>query len=190
MKTINGYVHSVYTDSDGSMGKLESEYIDLELDGIVSDAHRGYTRTTWAGDKQPKGTKRRNERQWSAVSQEELGLISEAMGLSSNITAGVLGSNICLRGIPKLSSLPKGSILKFPSGVELMVEEYNPPCADMGKKISTLFSKESGVTIPDTAFSKASKISRGIVGTIETPGRISKDDKVAVSIYKHPTWLE
>ena len=138
MKTINGYVYSVYTDSDGNMGKLEADFIDIELDGIVDDSHRGYTRETWAGDKQPKGTIRRNERQWSAVSVEELKSISDEMDLSSQIDAGVLGSNICLEGIPKLSSLPKGTILKFASGVELMVEEYNPPCGDMGQKLSLI----------------------------------------------------
>ena len=190
MKTINGYVHSVYTDSDGNMGKLETDYIDIELDGIVDDSHRGYTRETWAGDKQPKGTIRRNERQWSAVSVEELKSISDEMDLTAQIDAGVLGSNICLEGIPKLSSLPKGTILKFASGVELMVEEYNPPCSDMGQKISSLYTKNSDEKVSNTAFSKASKISRGIVGTIETRGRISKGDLVVVSIYEHPSWLD
>ena len=190
MKTINGYVHSVYTDSDGNMGKLETDYIDIELDGIVDDSHRGYTRETWAGDKQPKGTIRRNERQWSAVSVEELKSISDEMDLTAQIDAGVLGSNICLEGIPKLSSLPKGTILKFASGVELMVEEYNPPCSDMGQKISSLYTKNSDEKVSNTAFSKASKISRGIVGTIETRGRISKGDHVVVSVYEHPSWLD
>ena len=44
MKTINGYVHSVYTDSDGNMGKLETDYIDIVFDGIVVVSHRGFTR--------------------------------------------------------------------------------------------------------------------------------------------------
>ena len=67
MKTINGYVHSVYTDSDGNMGKLEADVLILSLMESLMIL-TGYTRETWAGDKQPKGTVRRNERQWSAVS--------------------------------------------------------------------------------------------------------------------------
>ena len=91
-----------------------------------------------AGDKQKKGTIRRNERQWSAVSIEEINEIESAMNLENVIDASTLGANLCLSGIANLSALPKGSLLKFSSGVELLVEEYNPPCLEMGKKLAEL----------------------------------------------------
>ena len=75
MKKLNGIVHSVYTNSDNNLGKIETDSIEVMLDGIVDDPHRGYTRETWVGDKQPQGTVRRNERQWSAVSIEEINKI-------------------------------------------------------------------------------------------------------------------
>ena len=59
MKKLNGIVHSVYTNSDNNLGKIETDSIEVMLDGIVDDPHRGYTRETWVGDKQPQGTVRR-----------------------------------------------------------------------------------------------------------------------------------
>ena len=135
MKKIIGHVHSVHTGSNNNLGTIEEAYIDIELEGIINDPHRGYTRQTWVGDKQKEGTTRRNERQWSAVSIEEIEIIETSMNLKNAINASSLGANLCFSGISNLSALPKGTILKFPSGVELIVEEYNPPCLAMGKMV-------------------------------------------------------
>ena len=82
------------------------------------------------------GTVRRNERQWSAVSIEELAEVSAELDLTEDITASCVGANLCFEGIPELSRLPKGTLLKFPSGAELVVVEYNPPCGYMGEKVA------------------------------------------------------
>ncbi|MGI9263253.1 MAG: MOSC domain-containing protein, partial [Woeseiaceae bacterium] len=103
--------------------------------------------------------------------------------------ATCLGANICLSGVPELSRLPKGTILRFPSGAELVVEEYNPPCRDMSKKIAGLYTMHSGESPSLTAFSKAAKLSRGVVGVVEVPGPISAGDEVLVVIYEAPAWL-
>lgn len=189
MKKLNGIVHSVYTNSDNNLGKIETDSIEVMLDGIVDDPHRGYTRETWVGDKQPQGTVRRNERQWSAVSMEEINKITEDMELVVPLDAAVLGANICLEGIPNLSSLPKGSIIKFSGGVELIVEEYNPPCSGMSQKIAQNYTTKSNSPISDTQFSKSSKILRGIVGSIETSGEIKQGEAAEIHIYENPSWL-
>jgi len=171
------------------MSKQEHASIDVELDGIAGDAHRSYVRKAWAGDKQPEGTVRRNERQWSAVSVEELAQIRDAMDLVNAPTPTELGANLCLSGIRELSRLPKGTVLKFPSGVELIVEEYNPPCHDMGKKLAAIHETRSGKSLSSTAFSKAAKLSRGLVGVVEVPGVINAGDDVQVQLYETPSWL-
>ena len=79
MKKIAATVVSVRAGSGDDLGKAEQSSIEVELDGVVGDRHRSYTRKTWSGDKQPKGATRRNERQWSAVSLEELPEIGEAL---------------------------------------------------------------------------------------------------------------
>ena len=189
MKKFTAKVVSVHSGSNEDLSKQEHESIELELEGIVGDRHRSYVRDTWKGDKQPYGTVRRNERQWSAVSVEELAEISAAMDLTETITAESVGANLCIEGVPELSRLPKGTLLKFASGAELIVEEFNPPCSGMSKKVAALHQTNSGDVISDTAFSKAAKLTRGIVGVIEATGTISAGDEVTVEPYETPSWL-
>ena len=189
VKKIVARVISVHAGSNEDLSKDERPTIRVELDGVVGDRHQSYDRRTWQGDKQPEGTIRRNERQWSAVSVEELAEIGDAMDLSESLTATSLGANLCLTGLPDLSRLPKGTLLKFPSGAELMVEEYNPPCHDMSKNLASKHTNRSGDPLPSTAFSKAAKLKRGIVGVVEVAGAISAGDEVMIELYETPAWL-
>jgi len=186
---IKARVLSVHAGSNDDLSKQQLPSIQAELDGIVGDRHRSYFRKAWAGDKQPKGTVRRNERQWSAVSVEELADIKKELGLENPLTAESLGANLCLSGVAELSRLPKGTLLKFPSGAELIIEEYNPPCHEMGQKLAALHASKSGEPLSSTAFSKAAKLSRGVVGVVEVAGTINEGDEVTVILYEPPTWL-
>ena len=189
MKKITATVVSVHAGSNDDLSKEAHNSITAELDGFVGDRHKSYTRQAWAGDKQQKGTTRRNERQWSAVSAEELADIQKAMDLKESLSAGRLGANLCLQGIPELSRLPKGTLLKFPSGAELVVEEFNPPCHHMGKQLASSYTTNSGRPLSTTAFSKAAKLHRGVVGIIDVAGVISAGDQVTVVLYESPSWL-
>jgi MOSC domain-containing protein YiiM len=189
VNTVIAHVVSAWPGPGDDPGDDELQSIQVELDGVVGDSHQGFERSTWSGDKQPKGTIRRNERQWSAVSIEELTVIQEAMDLNEPLSAPILSTNLCLSGVAELSRLPKGTILKFPSGVVLTVVEYNPPCRDMGEKIASLYTSRSGKPIEPTAFSKAAKLTRGVVGVVDVAGTISVGDEVSVEIYKTPAWL-
>ncbi len=189
VKTIVAKVASVHAGSNDDLSEDEQATIQVELDGVVGDRHQSYDRATWQGDKQSKGTIRRNERQWSAVSVEELAEIQDALDLSESLTASSLGANLCFTGLQELSRLPKGTLLKFPSGAELMVEEYNPPCHSMGKKLASIYTTRSGEPLSSTAFSKAAKLTRGVVGVVEVAGAISAGDEVTVELYETPAWL-
>jgi MOSC domain-containing protein YiiM len=173
MKKIAARIVSVHSGSNDDLSKEAHDSIQVELDGIVGDRHRSYVRDTWKNDKQPFGTVRRNERQWSAVSVEELAAISAEMNLQDGITAASVGANLCIDGITELSRLPKGTLLQFPSGAELIVEEFNPPCSDMSKIQASAHQTKSGEPLSDTAFSKASKLTRGVVGVVEAAGVIN-----------------
>ncbi len=189
MKKIIATVVSVHAGSNEDLSKQAHESIMAELDGFVGDRHKSYTRETWAGDKQEQGTIRRNERQWSAVSVEELAEVAKVMDLNGPLSAERVGANLCLQGVADLSRLPKGTLFKFPSGAELMVEEYNPPCHDMGKKLAECYAMKSGEPLSTTAFSKAAKLKRGVVGVIEAAGVINAGDEVTIVVYEHPSWL-
>ena len=189
MARINAQVVSVHAGGDDPFEKPEQPSITLELEGVRGDRHRGYTRTAFAGDKQPKGTLRRNERQWSAVSYEELEAITEAMDLRYPMLPSTLGANLCISGVEEFSRLPKGTLFQFPSGAELIVEEYNPPCHDMGKRLAETQDTNSGEPLSPTAFSNAARLSRGLVGVVEVPGEVSPGDAVTIVVYEHPSWL-
>jgi len=189
VEKIIAKIVSVHSGSNDDLSKEAHGSIQVELDGIVGDRHRSYVRDTYKVDKQPFGTVRRNERQWSAVSVEELAAISEAMDLKEPITAASVGANLCVEGIPELSRLPKGTLLQFSSGTELIVEEFNPPCSDMSKIQAARHETRLGEPVPDTAFSKAAKLSRGVVGVVEAAGKINAGDEVTVVLYETPSWL-
>lgn len=186
---LTAKVVSVHAGSNDDLSKEAHPAIQAELDGIVGDRHRSYFRDTWPGDKQAEGTVRRNERQWSAVACEELLEIQQEMDLKAPLSAASLGANLCFEGLPELSRLPKGTLLKFPSGAELIVEEYNPPCREMSEKLAGLHETNSGKPLSTTAFSKAAKLLRGVVGVIEVAGTIKAGDDVTVILYVTPKWL-
>lgn len=189
MKTIAGKVTSLHVGTEGRLEKEPCGSLQAELDGFVGDRHRGASRICWEGDKQRQGTIRRNERQWSAVSEEELAEIAQGMDLKEPLTAASLGANICLSGVPNLSQLPHGTVLVFSSGAILMVEEYNPPCAEMGQKLAAMHSTNSGDTLKHSAFTKAAKACRGLVGVVEVAGAINAGDEVVVTPFEPPLWM-
>ena len=190
MRTLTAKVLSVHAGSGEDKTKPDLPSIWVEFEGVVGDYHASHSRLTWAGDKQPKGTKRRNERQWSAVSHEELREISEALDLRYPLLPSTLGANLCIQGISQFSRLPKGTLLTFPSGAVLCVEEYNPPCLDMGARLAATHETRSGKALSTTAFSDAARLLRGLVGVVDVPGEIFAGDDVKIEPYEHPSWLE
>ena len=144
MKELAALLVSVHTGNNEDLSKEDCASAEVELEGFVGDKHRGFERVAWPGDKDPAGTVRRNERQWSGVSVEELAIIEQKMDLKEPLTAAVLGANLCVEGIPDFSRLPSGTRLLFPSGAVLVVEECNPPCSDMGEQITAKYTTRSG----------------------------------------------
>ena len=182
-KEITGTVASLYISNNSDISNESTETIQVEFDGIVADKHRSYMRGTYEGESVPAGTVRRNDRQWSAVSLEELAKIQEAMELETTLTAATLNANLCFEGIPNFSQLPKGSQLCFPSGAILMVEDYNPPCSYMSEKIAKTHTTISGQPPKRFAFAKAAKRLRGLVGVVDVVGEINAGDKVIVKVF-------
>ena len=182
MKKLEATLVSVHAGNNEDLSKEEQSSVTAELDGFVGDKHKSFERVAWPGDKDPAGTVRRNERQWSAVSVEELAIIAKKMDLKEPLTAAVLGANLCIEGVPDFSQLPKSTRLHFPSGAVLAVEECNPPCSDMGEQITAKYTTSSGEPAAGHLFpSKAFGI-RGVVGVVDVPGVINAGDKVVVQI--------
>ncbi|MCP3996225.1 MAG: MOSC domain-containing protein [bacterium] len=184
MKDIVASVVSVHSGDQEDLHKDELEGALVDAEGFPGDGHRGFTRIAWKGDKDPEGTVRRNERQWSGVASEELTIITERMDLARPLEASTLGANLCVAGIQDFSHLPRGTRLIFPSGATLVVEETNPPCKEMGMQIAAAYQTKAGVPADYRLFPKHSIGRRGVVGVVDVPGSIRAGDRVVVEIPK------
>jgi len=185
-KTLKGRIVSVHVGNNEDLSKELRESLSAEIGGFAGDKHQGPVRETWQGEWEPAGTVRRNERQWSGVSVEELAHITQRLDLTEPLTPATLGANLCVEGIPEFSLLPKGTSLVFPSGAVLLVEEYNPPCTDMGARIVAKYSTRSGQPLTDNSWLRPASGRRGVVGVINVPGEIRAGDEVEVRVYQEP----
>jgi hypothetical protein len=185
-KALTGKVVSLHMGSNADLSKQVQSSLNAEIGGFAGDKHQGPVRQTWEGEWQPAGTIRRNERQWSGVSVEELACITERLDLTTPLSPETLGANLCIEGIPEFSLLPKGTKLVFPSGATLLVEEYNPPCVDMGAQIASKYYTRSGQSLTDKTWLRPAAGRRGVVGVIEVPGEIQVGDEVEVRVYETP----
>ena len=184
---LTGKLVSVHAGGNEDLSKQRRDSVQVELDGFSNDKHRGYSRIAYAGDREAQGTELRNDRQWSGVSIEELAEISRKLDLSQSLAPETLGANLCIEGIPGFSLLPKGTRLKFPSGAVLVIEEYNPPCTDMGAQVAAKYTTNSGLPLDKKQFLKPASGRRGVVGVVDVPGMINSGDEVLVEVFEAPT---
>src|SRR5262245_29918668 len=122
---LQGKVESVFVGSDSAVEKLVRDALEMTFEGVVGDRHGGYTRKS--GSDHPeheRGTVIRNDRQWSAVSLEDLVIAAANMGIPV-IEPGWIGANFAVSGVPDFSLLPKGTRLIFPDRAVLVVEDEN-----------------------------------------------------------------
>ena len=184
MSEFDARVVSVHSGDHEDLHKDAFESVEVDFEGFPGDGHRGFTRVSWQGDKDPEGTIRRNERQWSGVSVEELAIIGQRMDLEKALQASTLGANLCVEGIADFSQLPRGTRLIFPSGAVLLVEETNPPCKDMGQQIAAAYATRAGKPADYRLFPRHSIGLRGVVGVVDVPGLIRAGDPVVVETPK------
>ena len=185
-KTLKGRVVSLHVGKNTDLSKQPKASLKAEIGGFAGDRHQGPVRETWEGELRPAGTIRRNERQWSGVSTEELDHITQRLELTEPLSPATLGANLCIEGIPQFSLLPKGTMLVFPSGAVLLVEEYNPPCSDMGEQIASKYATRSDQPLTDKMWLRPASGRRGLVGVIDFPGEIRVGDEVEVRVYEEP----
>ncbi len=184
--TLVGRIVSVHSGNNEDLSKEARESLTAEIGGFVGDKHQGFSRKAWDGEWEPAGTLRRNERQWSGVSVEELAYISEHLALTKPLSPDTVGANLCVEGISEFSLLPKGSKLVFPSGAVLLVEEYNPPCVEMGAQIVAKHGAPSDKSLTPAAWVSLAAGRRGLVGIVDVPGIIRPGDEVEVRVYEEP----
>jgi len=173
-KTI-GRVASLHV---GSAKKAPSTSVDsfmLAFTGIVVDVHSGATRA--AGPREPafrRGTMLANLRQVSLVSSEELATIASRMGLA-RLHPAWLAANIAIEGAGPITQLPRGTIIRFPSGASLYVSDLNSPCTAAAKLIREHARPAQQQT---SSFVPHALGRRGLVAFVYSQGQVSSGDAI------------
>lgn len=178
---LEARVESLYVGDQAGLEKTPQELLIVTLEGIQGDKHAGFTRLVNSRTPEyPKATPIRNDRQWSAVSIEELKEIAQRMGIPT-IDSGWVGANLALSGIPNLTQLPRGTKLHFPEQAVLLVESENLPCIGPGEVIAQKYPQ---LNLKASLFPKAAYGKRGLVGVVERPGIIKLQDVVLVEVHQ------
>ena len=188
-----GIVEAVLvTPCGGSVSQPVNELVCYVGLGIEGDKHAGRHMVDAREDVAreiglPKGVEIANLRQFSAVSRHELDEISQRMGLSTPIRAGLLGENLVISGIHNFSNLPAGTQLVFQRAdkpgeylsIILYVTAENNPCKIPAQNILARVTQlKHRMDKTGQPFAKAAKGSRGVVGLVKASGKIGVGDRV------------
>jgi hypothetical protein len=197
--TVTGRVEGVFVcNQETRSTPPHNEKIELFPEGIRGDRHTGLLRHLSVRDTQllgfglSKGMPLAPTRQVSIVSVEEIREIEAELKAPGFMTPGVLGENLLVSGIPRLSSLPSGTQLcfhRFEKGQKMIrtaviwVTAENMPCIIAGREVEEEMRK-AGIDAKDTAykFVRAAKGRRGVVGFVYSSGTIKTGDFITALI--------
>lgn len=167
-------ITAICIGDDPGVGKDPVWTAEIGVHGLNGDRHATQTVRIRAGKR--RGETIFNERQWSAVSEEEIREIEKALGVA--IPVGALGENFRVEGQPALSQLPFGTRIRLPNGPVLLVSGQNFPCQKQSDYLAGLFE----IPTLRRAFMPASKDLRGIVGWVETTGPVTVGDRAVIEL--------
>jgi hypothetical protein len=172
--------------SDAGFITAAATLLDLDHHGIPGGRHYGAVRH--AGAREPwlrRGTVIRNDRQISALCVAELAEIAALLGIEALLPEWI-GGNLMIDGVPGFSQIAPGSRLavggawggkgRFDGNAVLRVEAYNAPCRLSGQAVAAAVGRPE----LEFAFVKAAARLRGLVLSVDLPGRIAPGDAVVV----------
>ena len=172
-------------DRDAGLRSTSAQSLFLGFSGPAGETRSGVTRPSCSRvlSQYERGTEIRNVRQLSIVSEEELFVISENMGIA-HLDPSWIGASVVLRGIPDFSHVPPSSRLQNDSGTTLTIDMQNRPCH--------LPVAEIKVDHPNEAkgFKAAARRRRGVTAWVEREGQFSVGDQLRLHIPDQRAWLE
>jgi hypothetical protein len=172
-------------DPDQGIQSAPMQTLVLTFDGPDGEAHGGATRPSCSRvlSQHPRGTEIRNVRQLSVVSQEELDIIADKIGLDA-IDPAWLGATVVVRGIPDFSHVPPSSRLQSDDGTTLAIDMQNRPCHLPAKVISAVSETAA------KAFKTAAMGRRGVTAWVERPGALAIGNRMRLHIPDQRAWSE
>ena len=183
--TIQGILSGIFVASEpGSLVSKRVKEARVLENGLEGDKHVGWFRKADArATRYPKGILIWNSRQISIVSEEELALIANDLGVKK-IEPEWLGANLYLRSIPDISLLQPRTKLFIPNKnggpeVGIYVTAPNKPCVGPGEVIQLHYPDVIGLAskIPKVAMN-----SIGVVAVVEHGGIVSSGSPVYVVV--------
>ncbi|MDW6004210.1 MOSC domain-containing protein [Vibrio mangrovi] len=144
-------------------------------EGVEGDAHRG--KTVKHRSRVKVDPTQPNLRQVHLIHSE---LFQELQEKGFQVEAAALGENITTRGIDLLS-LPKGTVLQFPSGAKIMITGLRNPCPQIEAYQKGLLS---AVLTKDSAGHVVRKA--GVMGIVENGGRVTCGDNIEIIYPEEP----
>lgn len=180
-----------YKESDASLNQLCNE-LEFTLDGIKGERHVGSQYSSGGRLKRiySAGTVIRNNRQWAAISPEELNIVKENMGVQGELSCAHLGINMLISGIGKTYDLGPNKYLVFSSNPKfepgnagdtvLVIFGSMGPCRKTGRVIAKSFNDDR----LERLFPKSAIGNRGCTGWVEKAGTVTPGQFVHVL---HPT---
>ncbi|MBN36243.1 MAG: sulfurase [Rhodospirillaceae bacterium] len=172
-------------DEDDIASNAGPGSLSVTYEGFPGERHSGLTRPTCVRftDIYEEGAPIRNTRQISIISEEEMALVAEGMGID-RIEPEWLGANLLISGIPDFTLLPPSSRLLFSQGLSLVIDLENEPCGYPAKQIRKVHGTKS------LTFVKNAKHRRGVTAWVEQEGPLAEGDSFRVFIPKQPPWPE
>lgn len=157
--------------------------VNVTYEGFPGERHTGLTRASCVrvADIYDEGTQIRNARQLSIISQEEMALVAQDMGIDE-IKPEWLGANLLISGIPDFTLLPPSTRLLFSQGLSLVIDMENEPCGYPAKQIQYVHGSKGRL------FVKNAKHRRGVTAWVEKEGPLAQGDGFRVFIPKQPAW--
>lgn len=173
----------VETDDRTALIATSAERLDLTFDGLSGSVHSGAVRDSCSRvtAQYPRGTRIRNVRQVSIVSQEELERIAATMGVP-HLDPARLGATLVIRGIPDFTHVPPSSRLQSQSGTTLTVDMENRPCHLPARSLETVMPGMGKL------FKPAAQNLRGVTAWVEREGSLSLGDTLTLHVPDQRAW--
>jgi hypothetical protein len=157
--------------------------LELTFDGVTGAFHAGLTRKACARVKfqYAKGTRIKNERQLSIISQEELEKIAAKMDVDE-LNPARLGATMVIKGIANFTHVPPSSRLTAPSGATVTIDMANLPCQFPARSLAADHGDSA------KQFKSAAKDLRGVTAWVAAEGSVAVGDVLTLHIPNQPVW--